>query len=246
MRYKKGYRYVIEKGRSIQGCVAAVECSGHGAWKENGWVDDGSYTAVKLVAELSLMRRNQKLTQKQGAGVKDTQLCRLSDLLIGLEEPAESVELRFRVLGGPSSMSDVTHKALLSLREVALSVGKKGYLWKVEEINYEGLRVNFDFTVQSSDENSDSASFAPDCVTIDESGSFSAGSVPSAASKLTGWVMLRPSLHEPILSMQIESDQTGGAAAAARILMGTLGGSVGFSLMESLMDIAPLRKLAME
>jgi phosphomannomutase len=29
VRFKKGYRYVIEKGRSIEGCVVAVECSGH-------------------------------------------------------------------------------------------------------------------------------------------------------------------------------------------------------------------------
>lgn len=101
VRFKKGYRYVIEKGRSIDGCVVAVECSGHGAWKDNGWVDDGCYTAVKLIAELSVMRRLQAnrlagslLRQKNTIGLssdynddpmKKEPICRLSDLLQGLE-----------------------------------------------------------------------------------------------------------------------------------------------------------------
>ena len=194
LRYKKGYRFVIEKGRSIEGCVAAVECSGHGAWRDNGWLDDGCYTAVKLISELALMRR-------VGTG-------RLSDLLDGLSEPAESVELRFRAAGGPAAMPGATAAALLALRAVA---DAHPGAWSVEEVNYEGLRVNFD---------------PPE-----------AGTGTGTGAR-EGWVMLRPSLHEPILSMQIECDRVGGAAHAAHLLW-----HGGFRDLGALLDLAPLQKL---
>ena len=249
LRYKKGYRFVIEKGRSIEGCEAAVECSGHGAWRDNGWVDDGCYTAVKLVAELSVMRRKQREAAQDrnagndvGSGVGRGRLCRLSDLLQGLEEPAESVELRFKVTAGPAKMAEVTQLALETFRSVALSdkcnaVGggeESSYSWHIEEVNYEGLRVNFDFTLKTH------------------------GSKPR---KLNGWCMLRASLHEPILSMQIECDEVGGVAEAARILLTGSCTSIadpapliadpgprildaGFKALGSLMDITPLEKLS--
>lgn len=200
MRYKKGYRFVIEMGRSIPGCVAAVECSGHGAWADNGWIDDGSYTAVKLITELAIMRRESS----QSTG-------RLSDLLAGLEEPVESVELRFRVTGGPSMMSGGTEKALAALRSVA-DVPSSG--WEVEKVNYEGLRINFCLSGASDED--------------------------KKTDQKTGWAMLRPSLHEPILSMQIESDQAGGLAVAARSIW-ELGA---FSTLSELMDVEPLSRLA--
>ena len=239
VRYKKGYRYVIEKGRSIEGCVAAVECSGHGAWRDNGWVDDGCYTAVKLVAELALMRleHSADLRRKAARGVDSTdstKLCRLSDLLVGLAEPKESVELRFRVTGGPNKMEEVTQRALAALKAVAASshcnadggVLESSYSWEIEKVNYEGLRVNFDFSILDPVER-------------------------VRTVRCTGWCMLRASLHEPILSMQIESDEKGGVQAAARILLlgcvpsGAVGASDGrFSLLSGDMDITPLQDLA--
>lgn len=261
LRYKKGYRFVIEKARGIKDCVAAVECSGHGAWRDNGWVDDGCYTAVKLLAELSLMRRKQTKTlstldlshgSESLESVRGSRLCRLSDLLEGLEEPAESVELRFKITGGPSKTDEVTRISLETLQLVALSAlcnhiddGESTYSWSIEEINYEGLRVNFDFTVREIEKSLDDAT----------------KSSPSsrAERKFTGWCMLRASLHEPILSMQMECDQMGGLAIAAHILLhGTClpvdsstfesnenkGTSLGFSALKDLMDITPLERLS--
>jgi phosphomannomutase len=239
VRYKKGYRYVIEKGRSIEGCVAAVECSGHGAWRDNGWVDDGCYTAVKLVAELALMRLEQSAERRKNAATLVesadlVKLCRLSDLLADLAEPKESVELRFRVAGGPSKMEGVTQLALAAMRAIAdssycnIDNGGSGssYSWEIEKINHEGLRVNFDFSVVDPVE----------------------GGRPV---RRCGWCMLRPSLHEPILSMQLESDEKGGVKDAARILLdgcatsGAGGVSDGrFSLLSDDMDIFPLQELA--
>ena len=242
VRYKKGYRFVIEKGRSIEGCVAAVECSGHGAWKDNGWVDDGCYTAVRLVTELSLMRLKQRHTLSSAAAVAfdgdavdRKELSRLSDLLIGFTEPEESTELRFRVTGGPSSMKEITEKAVATLKDIANSPlcntaqvpNQSCFSWNIEKINHEGLRVNFDFTIRKNRE---------DLI---------------HGQKLTGWCMLRASLHEPILSMQIESDQLGGMKEVARILLSGSargdGDSVpkGFALLEGVMDISPLQRLAL-
>ena len=238
VRYKKGYRFVIEKGRSIDGCVAAVECSGHGAWKDNGWVDDGCYTAVRLVTELSLMRLKQHNTANSASASIDSidinQISRLSDLLIGFTEPEESTELRFRVIGGPGSMKVITERAITTLQDIANSPlcnipqdrNQSSFSWNVEKINYDGLRINFDFTIINGkkEENND--------------------------RKLTGWCMLRASLHEPILSMQIESDQVGGMREVARIL---LSGNAkeesdsspgGFSLLQEVMDISPLQRLS--
>jgi phosphomannomutase len=82
--------------------------------------------------------------------------------------------------------------------------------WGVEAVNYEGLRVNFD---------------AP-------------GAAVGGAAR-EGWVMVRPSLHEPILSMQIECDRAGGAAHAARVLW-----DGGFRDLAPLLDLGPLQKLA--
>jgi phosphomannomutase len=239
VRYKKGYRYVIEMGRSIEGCVAAVECSGHGAWRDNGWVDDGCYTAVKLVAELALMRLEQSTELRKKAATRvdsigSEKLCRLSDLLVDLAEPKESVELRFRVTGGPAKMEEVTQRALAAMEAVAVcshcNVNKEGsgssYTWEIEKVNHEGLRVNFDFSVVHCEE----------------------GGRPM---RRTGWCMLRPSLHEPILSMQLESDEKGGVQDAARILFdGCAPSGAGgvsdmrFSLLSDDMDISPLQELA--
>ena len=262
LRFKKGYRFVIEKARSIEGCVAAVECSGHGAWRDNGWVDDGCYTSVKLLAELSLMRRKQKHTMSSEKTNEDKnidimsniRLCRLSDLLVGLEEPAESVELRFRVTGGPSKMTEVTQKSLEILRSVARSTQidelkpeKSVYSWSIEKVNYEGLRVNFDITHRKIEKITNAITNCSQSIVVEKN--------------FTGWCMLRASLHEPILSMQIECDQKGGISIAANILFHgnylqsednydiclnyeNIGILEGFSSLVDLMDVTPLQRLS--
>jgi phosphomannomutase len=173
----------------------------------------------------------------------------LSDLLDGLVEPEESKELRFRVTGGPAATAQVAEQSLDMLRRIATKIkadsgdgnaGDDVSGWRVEEVNYEGLRVNFDFEDARSTD-------------------------AQTTRRHTGWCMLRPSLHEPIISMQIESDRAGGAAVAARKLLigdssdsasvpvvGSDGNDVasgdvlGFTSMGDVMDISPLIKLARE
>ncbi|RVW84273.1 Phosphomannomutase [Vitis vinifera] len=65
----------------------AIETSGHGALKENHWLDDGAYLMVKLLNKLASARASGI-----GGGSKV-----LTDLVEGLQEPAVAVELRLKI-----------------------------------------------------------------------------------------------------------------------------------------------------
>ncbi|RLM55420.1 phosphoglucosamine mutase [Panicum miliaceum] len=65
-----------------------METTGHGALKENYFLDDGAYMVVKIVIEMVRM----KLAGLEGG---------VGSLIMDLEEPAESVLLRMNILGEP-------------------------------------------------------------------------------------------------------------------------------------------------
>lgn len=114
-RYVRGYRNVIDKAFDLERkgvCVPlAIETSGHGAMKENFFLDDGAYMATKLIAECA--RRGGKL----------------EGLVEGLEEPAESVEFRVLARSDP-------RKYLADFRDFAASVPG----WELAR-SHEGVRV---------------------------------------------------------------------------------------------------------
>lgn len=99
-----------------------MECSGHAAFKENRFLDDGAYLAVKLLGELAAQRA-------KGAGC-------LSDLIKDLEEPVEYAEIRLAVLPGHDRAA-ATERVLKAFGWVA-SVNS---LWQMEKENWEGLRA---------------------------------------------------------------------------------------------------------
>ena len=53
LRFKRGYKNVINKAKELNDagtdCQLAIETSGHAAYKENYFLDDGAYLAVKIV-----------------------------------------------------------------------------------------------------------------------------------------------------------------------------------------------------
>lgn len=179
-RFKRGYRNVInesirlnKEGRDSQ---LAMETSGHGALKENYFMDDGAYLCIKLLIEL-------------GKGN------RLEDLVSDLQEPAESAEVRMHF-----NIADFKPEGSRILAELAEeTAGHPG--WTAAADNHEGIRVNLD----------------------------------DAHGK--GWFLLRMSLHEPLMPLNIESDEKGGVAVIAGEL---------FPLMKKqpCLDTEPLRKLA--
>ena len=163
-RFKRGYKNVINEAIRLNGegidCELAMETSGHGALKENYFLDDGAYLMVKLLIEI-------------GKGND------LKKMIATLKEPKEAVEIRFAVEGDVPAVQDAALKALDE--GIAKVEG-----WEVAPDNFEGIRVNAD------------------------------------ASHGNGWLLLRKSLHDPIMPLNIESDTAGGCKIIAKDLYGIL------------------------
>ena len=168
-RFKRGYRNVINESIRLnengQDSQLAIETSGHGAFKENYFLDDGAYIVTKLLIELA-------------RGKKDGYA--LASLIESLEEPVESVEFRMNILEEDfkaygQSVIDALN-AYVSTQEG----------WSLAPSNYEGVRVNLD------------------------------------EAHGNGWFLLRLSLHDPLLPLNIESNTAGGAKKIAAALAGFL------------------------
>ena len=162
LRFKRGYKNVIDKGIELnqngQECELAIETSGHGAFRENYFSDDGAYLSVKIISRLAVMRREGR---------------ELSELIAALGQPAEAKEIRFDITDDPADSRDFKEygtQVLEKLREYALQAAGM----KIVEPNYEGVRIAFD----------------------DE--------------QVKGWLLLRKSLHDPVMPMNVESAQPGG------------------------------------
>ena len=170
-RFKRGYRNVINESIRLndlgQDSQLAIETSGHGAFKENYFLDDGAYIVTKLLIELARGK-------KEGYS--------LESLIDALEEPAESVEFRMNIqledfkAYGQQVIDDLT----------AYAQNQAG--WSLAPSNFEGVRVNLD------------------------------------ESHGNGWFLLRLSLHDPLLPLNIESDCAGGAKVIAKELVGLIAG----------------------
>ena len=164
-RFKRGYRNVINESIRLnnlgQDSQLAMETSGHGALKENYFLDDGAYLVTKLLIELARGK-------KEGYT--------LDSLIADLAEPVESKELRLNII--PEDFKSYGQKVLEQLQIYAAE--KNG--WSVAANNYEGMRVNLD----------------------SEHGN--------------GWFLLRMSLHDPLMPLNIESDECGGVMKIAKEL----------------------------
>lgn len=145
-RYLRGYANVINKAKELQGSEMAIETSGHCALRENGWIDDGTYTAVKIIALLA---------NSKGKGS-------LLDLISELEELPFDEEIRVKATDGSlETTTDVFESVTKSLKEKCSVVEE----WTLDEDNLEGVRVRL-----------------------------SSG----------GFFMVRQSLHDPVISFQVE------------------------------------------
>ena len=161
-RFKRGYRNVINESIRLNGLgqdsQLAIETSGHGALKENYFLDDGAYLVTKLLIELAR-------SKKEGYT--------LESLIGTLEEPAESVEFRMNI-----KVEDFKTYGQKVIDELTEYAGKQAG-WSLAPNNFEGVRVNLD----------------------EEHGN--------------GWFLLRLSLHDPLLPLNIESNSLGGAKKIA-------------------------------
>ena len=164
-RFKRGYKNVINEAIRLNNegiyTPVAIETSGHGALKENYFLDDGAYLIAKLLIQLALMRKEGR---------------HIDELIDRLEEPAEAIEFRLNIADNDFKSYGQSVIDALGLF-VKIQPG-----WEAEAVNYEGLRVR--------------------CENPDE----------------RGWFLLRLSLHDPLLPLNIESDVKGGNLVIARKL----------------------------
>lgn len=156
-RFKRGYKNVINESMRLdeagQESWLAIETSGHGAMKENYFLDDGAYLVSKLLVELARAKQEGKV---------------LTDLIAELKEPAESEEYRLKIL--VEDFKTHGNQVIGQLEDFVVQQRD----WEIVPNNYEGVRVA--------------------CRGVDED----------------GWFLLRLSLHDPVLPLNVESNVVDG------------------------------------
>jgi phosphomannomutase len=164
-RYQRGYKNVINEAVRLNGIgeesYLAIETSGHAAFRENFFLDDGAYLATRMIVTLAEMRTNGKL---------------LTDLISDLPDPVDCCEIRLKINSGDfiQAGSDI-------ITEVGIMAGNKSN-WDLLPENYEGVRVK--------------------CSGVGQD----------------GWFLLRLSLHDPVLPLNIECNEPGGVQKIAEEL----------------------------
>lgn len=166
-RFKRGYKNVINEAMRLnqlgQPSWLAIETSGHGALRENYFLDDGAYLVSKLLVELAKANLAGKT---------------LTDLIANLQEPKESQELRFKIKG--EQFQAIGDRLLEELKDFVATQSA----WEIVPNNYEGVRVA--------------------CRNPSED----------------GWFLLRMSLHDPVMPLNLESNVEGGVANMRQRLLG--------------------------
>ena len=162
-RFQRGYRNVINEAirlnKSGKESYLALETSGHGALKENYFLDDGAYQIAKILIKIAQLKAS-------GNGTID-------ELIADLPEPVEAQEYRPKI-----NVADFSVYADTVLEGFAAFV-EQTEGWSLTPNNYEGIHVTCDATAGN------------------------------------GWALLRKSLHDPQLPLNIESEENGGVKLVA-------------------------------
>lgn len=164
LRYMRGYKNVIDKAIELNAngtdCQLAIETSGHAAFKENYFLDDGAYLAAKIAVKVAKLKSR-----------KNT----LSSVVAALKNPKDAMEVRFAIKA--EDYAAYGQMVLDEFKKWAETQAENGIT--LAEPNYEGVRLQFDR----------------------EHGG--------------GWALLRMSLHEAIMPLNMESDIEDGCCGLA-------------------------------
>ena len=166
LRFKRGYKNVINEAIRLnelgENTPLAIETSGHAAFKDNYFLDDGAYLMTKLLIAMANAGKEGK---------------KLTDLIADLQMPEESKELRVNFIDG------VDFKTLgKTVIDEFTAYGDHLYYAKPADDNYEGFRLCYD------DMHGD------------------------------GWALIRMSLHDPVLPINVESNAKDGAVKMVKDL----------------------------
>ncbi len=160
--YMRGYKNVINKQKELNAagtCAPlAMETSGHGALKDNYYLDDGAFLAVKLVIALAQAAKEGK---------------KLDSLIEKLPPLVEEGEYRFKISG--DDFKDYGNGVLAEFKKRAEAAG-----YTMPQ-SYEGVRLSF------------------------------------KGEDVQGWILLRMSLHDPVMPLNIEGGRKGDLAKLVEI-----------------------------
>ena len=149
-RFKRGYKNVINESIRLNNLgissELALETSGHGAFKENYFLDDGAYQIAKILIQLSKKEK------------------KLSLIIKNFEEPKDAIE--FRPMITSENFSLYADKILSKFEDYVNAHDD----WHLTKDNHEGVHVSIK----------------------------------------NGWILMRKSLHDPIIPINIESDEKDG------------------------------------
>ncbi len=168
-RFKRGYKNVINECKRLNesGIVSplAIETSGHGALKENYYLDDGAYMAVKLLI----------FAAKAKADNRD-----IASYIEALKPGFEEAEMRIKIAG--EDFSSYGKDVLKAFEERAAQKGLD-----IVPNSYEGIRISF------------------------------------KGEDIKGWLLLRMSLHDPLLPLNMEGEREGDIDRMKAIVLDILG-----------------------
>lgn len=160
LRFKRGYKNVIDEAIRLESmgvsAPLAIETSGHAAFKENYFLDDGAYLITKIIIKMANLKKENKT---------------IGDLISSLSEPKDLVELRFKIK--VDDFRAYGEKVIADLFEY----GEKNGM-AIAPDNHEGIRISVN----------------------------------------NGWFLLRLSVHDPIMPLNIESDDENGCKAIAQVI----------------------------
>ena len=161
-RFKRGYRNVINEQLRLNSegvnCPLAMETSGHAAFRDNYYLDDGAYLMTKIIIKMAQMGKENKT---------------LDSLIENLKGPVEEAELRFKIKC--EDFKSYGKSVIADLEKYASETAGM----RIADDNREGIRIYFD------------------------------------AEDEKGWLLLRLSVHDPIMPLNIESDTVGGVRKIA-------------------------------
>lgn len=163
-RFKRGYKNVINEAimlnRHGTKSYLAIETSGHAAFKDNYFLDDGAYLATKIVIKAAQLRNVS-----------------IDYLIEDLKQPAGEAEYRFKILA-----EDFSEYADTIIDEFEKYIATAEGL-DIVIPNYEGVRVSFD------------------------------------KKHGDGWCLIRKSLHDPLLVLNLASN----SKAGVKVITSTVG-----------------------
>ena len=126
IRFKRGYKNVIDEAirRTNLGenTPLAIETSGHAAFKENYYLDDGAYLVTKIIIKAAVLRKEGK---------------KIGDCISALKKPLEEKELRFNIT--EENFRQIGEELIDNIKKMAEADDEM----LLAPDNYEGVRVSF-------------------------------------------------------------------------------------------------------